>query len=289
MLDALISQTVNGLVLGGLFVLVSIGLSLVFGLLGIVNVAHGAFFALGAYFALTLQRQFGWPAVVLAPVGVGIVGIVVERVLVRRLYGRDPLMTLVLTFALSLFIESLIRVTWGSSAQPLTPPPAFAGFIEYGPILTTTYRAAVIGMTLALLLALWAFLKFTPYGRILRAGSRDPQMVGLLGINLPLVLTGAFGIGCLLAGAAGVLAAPLWSVTPGMSSQAIMPAFVIVTIGGLGSYGGAVVAGLLVGLVTALTTQFYPPAAGIAMYVLMAAILLVRPRGLFGEHWEHFG
>jgi branched-chain amino acid transport system permease protein len=114
-------------------------------------------------------------------------------------------------------------------------------------------------------------------------------MVGMLGINLPLVLTGAFGIGCMLAGAAGVLAAPLWSVTPGMASQAIMPAFVIVTIGGLGSYGGAVVAGLLVGLVTALTTQFYPDAAGVAMYVLMAVILLVRPRGLFGEHWEHFG
>ncbi|OUM00130.1 branched-chain amino acid ABC transporter permease [Variovorax sp. JS1663] len=289
MLDAILSQAVNGLVLGFLFVLVSIGLSLVFGLLGIVNVAHGAFFALGAYFALTLQARFGWPAVVLAPLGVGLVGMVVERVLVRRLYGRDPLMTLVLTFALSLFIESLIRVGWGSGAQPLTPPKAFAGFIEYGPILTTTWRAAVLAFTLALLVALWAFLKFTPYGRILRAGSRDPQMVGMLGINLPLVLTGAFGIGCMLAGAAGVLAAPLWSVTPGMASQAIMPAFVIVTIGGLGSYGGAVVAGLLVGLVTALTTQFYPDAAGVAMYVLMAAILLVRPRGLFGEHWEHFG
>ncbi|PZR63414.1 MAG: branched-chain amino acid ABC transporter permease [Stutzerimonas stutzeri] len=289
MLDAILSQTVNGLVLGFLFVLVSIGLSLVFGLLGIVNVAHGAFFALGAYFALTLQSRFGWPAVVLAPLGVGLAGIVVERVLVRRLYGRDPLMTLVLTFALSLFIESLIRIGWGSGAQPLTPPKAFAGFIEYGPILTTTWRVAVLAFTLALLAALWAFLRFTPYGRILRAGSRDPQMVGMLGINLPLVLTGAFGIGCMLAGAAGVLAAPLWSVTPGMASQAIMPAFVIVTIGGLGSYGGAVVAGLLVGLVTALTTQFYPDAAGIAMYVLMAAILLVRPRGLFGEHWEHFG
>ena len=289
MLDAILSQTVNGLVLGFLFVLVSIGLSLVFGLLGIVNVAHGAFFALGAYFALTLQSRFGWPAVVLAPLGVGLVGILVERVLVRRLYGRDPLMTLVLTFALSLFIESLIRVGWGSGAQPLTPPKAFSGFIEYGPILTTTWRAAVLAFTLALLVALWAFLKFTPYGRILRAGSRDPQMVGMLGINLPLVLTGAFGIGCMLAGAAGVLAAPLWSVTPSMASQAIMPAFVIVTIGGLGSYGGAVVAGLLVGLVTALTTQFYPDAAGIAMYALMAAILLVRPRGLFGEHWEHFG
>jgi len=288
MLDAILSQSVNGLVLGFLFVLISIGLSIVFGLLGIVNVAHGAFFALGAYFALTLQRQFGWPAVVLAPIGVGIIGMTVEWLLVRRLYGKDPLMTLILTFALSLFIEALIRWVWGSSAQPLTPPLAFQGFIEYGPILTTTYRVAVLCITVMILVALWAFLSFTPYGRILRAGSRDPQMVGMLGIRLPRVLTGAFGVGCMLAGAAGVLAAPLWSVTPGMGSQAIMPAFVIVTIGGLGSYGGAVVAGLLVGLVTAMTTQFYPQAAGVAMYLLMAVILLFRPRGLFGEHWEHF-
>jgi branched-chain amino acid transport system permease protein len=259
MLDAILSQTVNGLVLGFLFILISIGRSIVFGLLGIVNVAHGAFFALGAYFALTLQREFGWAAVILAPIGVGLVGIVVERLLVRRLYGKDPLMTLVLTFALSLFIEAVIRTTWGSSAQPLSPPEVFSGFIEYGPILTTTYRVAVLFITVAILLLLWAFLSFTPYGRILRAGSRDPQMVGMLGINLPLVLTGAFGVGCMLAGAAGV-----------------------------GSYGGAVVAGLLVGLVTAMSTQFFPQAAGVAMYLLMAAILLVRPRGLFGEHWEHF-
>ena len=289
MLDAIISQSVNGLVLGFLFVLISIGLSIVFGLLGIVNVAHGAFFALGAYFALTLQKQFGWPAVLLAPIGVGLIGMLVEFALVRRLYGKDPLMTLILTFALSLFIEAVIRQVWGSSAQPLTPPAILQGFLEYGPVLTTTYRVAVLGITVALLVGLWAFLSFTPYGRILRAGSRDPQMVGMLGINLPRVLTGAFGVGCMLAGAAGVLAAPLWSVTPSMAAQAIMPAFVIVTIGGLGSYGGAVVAGLLVGLVTAMTTQFYPAAAGVAMYLLMAAILLVRPRGLFGEHWEHFG
>lgn len=288
MLDALISQFVNGLVLGFLFILISIGLSIVFGLLGIINVAHGAFFALGAYFALTLQREFGWPAVFLAPIGVGIVGVVVELLLVRKLYGKNPLMTLILTYALSLFIEAVIRSVWGSSAQPMAPPPALAGFIEYGPILTTTYRFAVLVITVAILLMLWAFLAFTPYGRILRAGSRDPQMVGMLGINLPRVLTGAFGVGCLLAGAAGVLAGPLSSVTPSMSAQAIMPAFVIVTIGGLGSYGGAVVAGLLVGIVTAMTTQFYPQAAGVAMYLLMAVILLVRPRGLFGEHWEHF-
>lgn len=289
MLDVIVSQIVNGLVLGGLLVLVSVGLSLVFGLLGLVNVAHGAFFALGAYLAFTLQGRFGWAAVVLAPFLVGIIGMFIERVLVRRLYGRDPLMTLVLTFALALFMESLIRQIWGSNAQPLAPPKALAGFIEYGPILTTTYRAAVLGFTTVLVLAVWLFLNRTPFGRILVAGSHDAQMVNMLGINMPRVRMMAFGIGCLLAGAAGVLAAPLWSVSPSMGAQALMPAFVIVTIGGLGSFGGAIAAGLLVGLVTALTTQFYPEASGAAMYVLMAVILLIRPRGLFGERSEHFG
>ncbi len=283
MLDIIVSQTVNGLVLGFIYVLISIGLSLIFGLLNIVNVAHGAFFALGAYFAVTLEQRFGWPAVILAPIGVGIVGMVVERLLVRRLYGRDPLMTLILTFALALFMESVIRVIWGSDPQAISPPSWLTGFVVWGPVLTTTYRVAVLCVTLAILAGLWALLYLTPYGRILRAGSRDPEMVEMLGINLPVLLTLAFGFSCMLAGVAGALAAPLWSVTPSMGAAAIMPAFVIVTIGGLGSYTGAIAGGLLVGLVTAYTTQFFPAASGAAMYVLMAAILLVRPRGLLGE------
>ena len=283
MLDIILSQTVNGLVLGFIYVLISIGLSLIFGLLGIVNVAHGAFFALGAYFAVTLEQRFGWPAVVLAPLGVGIVGMITERLLIRRLYGRDPMMTLILTFALALFIESVIRVVWGSDPQAISPPPGLTGFLVWGPILTTTYRFAVLCFTLVLLVGLWALLYLTPYGRILRAGSRDPEMVEMLGINLPVLLTLAFGFSCMLAGAAGALAAPLWSVTPSMGAAAIMPAFVIVTIGGLGSYAGAIVGGLLVGLVTSYTTQFFPVASGAAMYVLMAVILLVRPRGLLGD------
>lgn len=289
MIDAILSQTVNGLVLGSLLVLISVGLSLVFGLLGIINVAHGAFFALGAYFGLTLQNRFGWPAVVLAPLLIGALGLALERLLIRRLYGQEPLMTLVMTFALALFIESAIRLIWGSNAQPMTPPKLFAGFIEYGPILTTRYRAAVFCFTVALLGALWVFLVRTPYGRILRAGSQDPRMVGMIGIDMPRVRMLAFGIGCALAAAAGVLAGPLWSVSPSMGAMALMPAFVIVTIGGMGSFGGAVAAGLLVGVTTALTTQFYPEASTVAMYVLMVVILLLRPRGLFGEKSEHFG
>lgn len=288
MLDILLSQAANGLVLGFLYVLIAIGLSIIFGLLGIVNFAHGAFFALGAYFAVSLHGLFGWPAVILAPVLVGLLGMAVELLLVRRLYGKEPLVSLILTFALALLIEALIRLVWGAGGQPFSPPPFLRGFVEYGPILITEYRLAVLATTVAVLLGLWAFLHYTPFGRILRAGSRDAEMVSLLGINLPRVLTGVFGLGCMLAGIAGVLAAPLWTVTPSMAAGAVMPAFVIVTIGGLGSYAGAIVAGLLVGLVTAMSIQFWPEASAAAMYVLMAAILLVRPRGLFGERWERF-
>ncbi|MBV9782835.1 MAG: branched-chain amino acid ABC transporter permease [Acidisphaera sp.] len=288
MLDTILSQAVNGLVLGFLYVLIAVGLSIIFGLLGIVNFAHGAFFALGAYFAMQLYRSFGWPAVILAPFLAGAIGMVVELSLIRRLYGKEPLLSLILTFALSLLMSALIRLFWGGAGQPFSPPRFLAGFVEWGPVLITTYRLAVLGITTALLIGLWAFFAYTPYGRILRAGSRDAEMVGLLGINLPSVLTWVFGLGCCLAGAAGLLAAPLWTVDPTMSESAIMPAFVIVTIGGLGSYAGAIVAGLLVGVVTALTIAFAPEASAAAMYVLMAVILLLRPRGLFGERWERF-
>jgi branched-chain amino acid transport system permease protein len=288
MLDMILSQTVNGLVLGFLYVLIAVGLSIIFGLLGIVNFAHGAFFALGAYFALVLAREFGWWAALLAPLLTGVVGMVVEVVLIRHLYGKEPLLGLILTFALALLIEAILRMVFGGAPLPFNAPRFLAGFVEYGPILLTKYRLFVLAVTVAALIAFWAFLTYTPFGRIIRAGSRDAEMVGLLGINLPVVFSFVFGIGCLLAGLAGLLAAPLWTVTPSMAASAIMPAFVIVTIGGLGSYAGAIIAGLLVGITTAMTIQFQPEWAGAAMYVLMAAILLVRPRGLFGEKWERF-
>lgn len=288
MLDLVLAQAVNGLVLGFLFVLIAVGLSIIFGMLGIVNFAHGSFFALGAYLAVVLNREFGWGAALLAPVIAGALGMLVETVLVRRLYGREPLLGLILTFALALMIEALLQMTFGGAPLALTTPRFLAGFVEFGPVLTTKYRVVVLGATVLALVAFWAFLTYTPFGRIVRAGSRDAEMVGLLGINLPVVFSFVFGIGCLLAGLAGMLAAPLWTVNPTMAAGAIMPAFVIVTIGGLGSYLGAIVAGLLVGLTTAMTIQFQPEWSGAAMYVLMAAILLLRPRGLFGERWERF-
>jgi branched-chain amino acid transport system permease protein len=287
-LEILLSQVVSGLVLGGLYVLIAIGLSIIFGLLGIVNFAHGTFFTLGAYFALTLYQYFGWPAVILAPVFVGGIGMVAERLLIRRLYDKEPLISLIVTFALALLIEATVRLIYGGIGQPFSPPPLLAGFLIWGPILITKYRFAVLLTTGALLLCLWLFLEKTPFGRILRAGSRDPEMVGLLGINLPSVLTWVFGLGCAISGIAGVLAAPLWTITPAMATNAIMPAFVVVAIGGLGSFAGAVIAGLLVGVVIALTIQFYPPASGAVMYLFMALMLLLRPRGLLGERWERF-
>jgi branched-chain amino acid transport system permease protein len=288
MIDAVLSQLANGLVLGFLYVLIAVGLSIIFGLLGIVNFAHGAFVALGAYFAVSTVGLLGWPGIVLAPIAVALVGIMAELVLIRRLYREGPLLSLVVTFALALFIEAVIRTIWGSAGLPMSVPPSLTGLIEIGPILLTSYRLGVLVITVVVLLLLWGFLAFTPYGRILRAGSRDAEMLGWLGIDFPKVMTGAFALGCLLAGIAGALAGPLWTVSPGIISAASMPAFVIVTIGGLGSYKGAIISGLLVGLVIALTVQFLPEASGIAMYVLMAVVLLLRPRGLFGEAWERF-
>ncbi len=288
MLDILLSQTASGLVLGGLYVLIAIGLSIIFGLLGIVNFAHGAFFTLGAYLALTLVQLFGWPAVVLAPVIVGGIGMLAEKLVISRLYDKEPLISLIVTFALALLIEAAVRLIYGGIGQPFSPPPFMAGIFLWGPVLITKYRVGVLVTTAVVLLLLWLFLEKTPFGRILRAGSRDPEMVGLLGINLPRVLTWVFGLGCAISGIAGLLAAPLGTVTPAMATNAIMPAFVVVAIGGLGSFAGAVIAGLLVGVVVALTIQFWPEASGAVMYLFMALMLLIRPRGLLGERWERF-
>jgi branched-chain amino acid transport system permease protein len=288
MLDILLSQTASGLVLGGLYVLIAIGLSIIFGLLGIVNFAHGAFFTLGAYLALTLVQLFGWPAVILSPVIVCGIGMLAEKLLISRLYDKEPLISLIVTFALALLIEAAVRLIYGGIGQPFSPPPFMAGVFLWGPVLITKYRVGVLVTTAVVLLLLWLFLEKTPFGRILRAGSRDPEMVGLLGINLPRVLTWVFGLGCAISGIAGLLAAPLWTVTPAMATNAIMPAFVVVAIGGLGSFAGAVIAGLLVGVVVALTIQFWPEASGAVMYLFMALMLLVRPRGLLGERWERF-
>ncbi|MBV9532368.1 MAG: branched-chain amino acid ABC transporter permease [Bradyrhizobium sp.] len=288
MTELIISQVVNGLVLGFLYVLIAIGLSIIFGMLGVVNFAHGVYFALGAYFALSLRDNIGAWAIALAPLGVGVLGMIIETTLMRPLYGKDPLLGLFMTFGIALFIEELIRTIWGAAGRPFNPPALLSGFVIWGPVLVTKYRLFVLVVTILILAALWLFLHGTRYGRIVRAGSRDPEMVSMLGINLKRVFTAVFGLGTAIAGIAGVLAAPLWSVVPSMAEAAIMPAFVVVTIGGLGSFGGAVISGLLVGISVALSIQFWPAASTAVMYALMIVVLLVRPRGLLGESWERF-
>lgn len=288
MLDMIIMQAANGLALGFLYVLIALGLSIIFGLLGIVNFAHGVFFALGAYFSLTLYNLVGWWGVPLALVIVAVIGMITEVLLIRRLYDKEPLVSLIVTFALALLAQAVIRITWGAQGQPFSAPDWLNGIIVVGPFIVATYRIAIVACAAVILLAFWIFMRFTPFGRVLRAGSRDPQMVQMLGINLPHVLTGTFGLGCFLAAVAGLLAAPIWTVAPTMGTDAIMPAFVVVTIGGLGSYAGAIVAGLAVGVVQAMTIQFMPAISTSAMYLLMAIVLLLRPRGLFGEQWERF-
>lgn len=287
-MDALITQLANGVVLGVVYVLMAIGLSMIFGQLGLINFAHGAFLTLTAYLALSLYPTLGWLGVALAPVLIAGIGMIVERLLLHRAYGLEPRFGLVLTFALSLFIEALIRSIWGSASHPFPTPDIFRGVVIWGPILLTKYRLFVVVMTVVILVALWAFMKYTPYGKILRAAARDPEMMGLLGFNSSKVFTCVFGLGTFLAGLAGILASPLWSVSPSMSEVLLMPAFVTITIGGLGSYLGATIAGLLVGIVTGLAIQLWPEASTAAMYVLMIAVLLIRPRGLLGERWERF-
>ena len=289
MLGVVLAQIINGLVLGFLYIVIAEGLSIIFGMIGIVNFAHGAFFALGAYFAMTLRPVVGDAAIIiLAPFIVGVAGMIVEATLLRPLYNKDPLLGLLLTFGLALFLQELIRTVWGAAGHPFDAPAFLSGFIVYGPILVTKYRLAVLVLTILILITVWLFLEKTPWGRIIRAGSRDAEMVSMLGINLRTIFTIAFGLGTALAGIAGVLAAPLWSVVPSMADMAIMPAFVIVTIGGLGSFRGTVIAGLIVGVSVALTHPVLSEASSAIMYILMAFILLVRPRGLFGERWERF-
>jgi branched-chain amino acid transport system permease protein len=279
----------NGLVLGALYVLMALGLSIIFGMVGVINFAHGALFTLGAYMAYQLQSALGFSgALVAAPVLVGILGMLIEATLLRRLYVQDPLQGLLLTFGLAMVLEQGIRLVWGLSPKPFDVPAALAGALQLGALTYSKYRSFILLSVVLLIVGLVLFLQKTPVGMIVRAGSRDPMMVRLLGISLTPVLTLVFGLGTAFAALAGVLSAPLAGVQPAMGVNVGTAAFVVVTIGGLGSLPGAVISGLLVGQVVSLSIYFQPRVAEASMYVLMAVILLLRPRGLMGERWEKF-
>ncbi len=283
--SALAAQLFTGLVLGGLYVLLAIGLSLIFGLMTVVNFAHGALYMLGAYygfFLLGLTRNF-WLALVVAPLMVGVGGLLIERFLIRRLYGRSPDDPLLLTFGLSLVLVEGVRVIWGKIGLTLDPPRTLAGAVDLGFMVFPLYRLFVIAVTALVLVGLWLFLERTNVGLFIRAGSRDPLIVRALGVNLGRIWMVVFGLGAALAGLAGILAGPMRGVYAEMGVTMIIESFVVVVVGGMGSLLGAVVAGVLIGEVVSLTTFFAPKLSEIVVFIVMAVVLLVRPSGLFGE------
>jgi branched-chain amino acid transport system permease protein len=283
---------INGIVMGSLYVLMAIGLSVIFGMIGVINFAHGVVYALGAYAMVLVTNQLGyWPSFVVSPILVGLLGMVIEASFLRRIYVGDPLRGLLFTFGLAMVLEQIIRIVWGPSGFPYLIPPFFSGTIKslasWGTDFSR-YRIFIFLCSIGVIFGLWWFIEKTPYGMIIRAGSRDPEMVRVLGISLKPIMTLVFGLGAALAGFAGVLAAPLAGVQPAMGDNVGNIAFVVVVIGGLGSFWGAILSGLLVGEVENLSILIWPPIAQSAMYILMIIILLIRPRGLFGERWERF-
>ena len=283
-LSTLLAQVFTGLVLGMIYVLLAIGLSLIFGLMTVVNFAHGALFMLGAYFGVFLLSYTNfWVALIVAPLMVGALGLLIERFLVRRLYGRSPDDPLLLTFGLSLILVEGVKVIWGKIGLTLDPPPALGGAVDLGFMAFPVYRLFLIVVILAVLIGLYAFLGRTSIGLIIRAGSRDPLMVRALGIDLGRVWLVVFGIGTALAGLAGILAGPMRGAYAEMGVTMVIESFVVIVVGGMGSLLGAVVAGLLIGQVVGLTTLFLPKAAEIMVFMVMAVVLLVRPSGLFGK------
>ena len=284
-LDLFLLQLFTGLALGSIFVLVALGISLIFGLLTIVNFAHGQFFMLGAYvgaFALGATGNF-WLALAAVPVFVGALGMVSERFLVRPLYGRGIDYPLLLTYGLGLIILDAVRIFAGTEGIPFPTPEALSGAADLGFFFFPYYRLFLIAITAVLLVALWLFLEKTSYGLVIRAGARDQEIVQILGVNIGRVWLIVFGIGVALAGLAGVLAAPIRGVFPEMGVPVLVEAFVVTVVGGMGSLLGAVIAGILVGITVSFTSFYFPQMATLSMFLLMALVLIFRPRGLFGR------
>ena len=285
----LLEQVVNGLVLGGYYLLLALGLSLIFSVGGVVNLAHGAFYALGAYLSLTIGQRLGWGAgVVISPALVGLLGIAFERLLLRRFYNADPILSLLVTFGLAMVAEQAIRMIWGAAPLSSTMPPEFKGNVTLGEFMFSRYRLFLLGVVFVLMTALWLLLHKTAFGRVVRAGVQKPDMVAALGIRLQPYMTSVVVLGVASAALGGALFGPITIVHPAMGVEIMTVAFVVVVIGGLGSFWGVVLAALLVGVVRGITIHFVPAAGEASMYVLMFLVLLLRPRGLLGERIERF-
>jgi len=283
-MEYIISQLFNGLILGLLYALVALGLTLILGVMEVINFVHAVLFTFGAYMSLVLTRYIGfWPSLIISPLIVGLIGILYETLTFRRVYGKDPLFGLLLAFGLVLASTEVIRMIWGPIGYPMNPPPELAGSINLGFTLYSKYRVFAGLLTLALIFLMWSFLEKTTYGMVIKAGVSDSEMIGALGKNLPKVRTLVYSIGSIFAGIAGVLLAPLQGVKPDMGLVVIMPAFVVIVVGGVGSFWGTILGSILVGLTVTIFVMVAPRISDLAMFVLLAIIILKRPRGLMGE------
>ncbi|MBP6407006.1 MAG: branched-chain amino acid ABC transporter permease [Ramlibacter sp.] len=285
-LNAMLGQMVLGLVNGSFYAMLSLGLAVIFGLLGIVNFAHGALYMLGAYAAYLMAVHLGlgfWWALLLSPLVVGGVGIVIERTLLKRLYHIDPIYSLLLTFGLALIAEGVLREYFGVSGQQYAVPDALQGATNLGFMVLPNYRGFVILASLVVCLVTWWLIERTRLGALLRAGTENPRLVQAFGVNVPLMVMLTYGGGAGLAALAGVLAAPVVQLTPLMGSSLIIVVFAVVVIGGMGSIMGSILTGLVLGLLEGLAKVFYPEGSNIVVFVIMVVVLVFRPAGLFGR------
>jgi branched-chain amino acid transport system permease protein len=285
-MQALFGQLLVGLINGSFYALLSLGLAIIFGLLNVVNFAHGAQYMMGAFAAWMAATYLGvgyfW-ALLLVPAAMGLVGIALERLLLRRLYGLDNLYGLLLTFGLTLIAEGLFHHAYGNSGNAYAVPAALRGGVNLGFMYLPIYRGWVVVVSIAVCAASWFVIERTKLGAYLRAGTENPRLLQAFGVNVPLMFTLTYGFGVALAAFAGVMAAPVYQVTPLMGSSVIMVVFAVVVIGGMGSIAGSIVTGIGIGLVEGLTRYLYPEASSVVVFVVMALVLLVRPAGLFGR------
>ncbi|WP_179735428.1 MULTISPECIES: branched-chain amino acid ABC transporter permease [unclassified Bradyrhizobium] len=285
-LQVLLGQITIGLVNGCFYAMLSLGLAIIFGLLNVINFAHGALYMMGAFGGLLLLQAFGidyWWSLAIAPIGVGLFGAAIERLFLRRLAGFDHLYSLLFTFGLAIFLEGIFRDIYGAAGRPYPVPSALRGFVDLGFMRLPVYRLWIVAASLAMCGAIWLLIEKTKLGSYLRAGTENPRLVQALGINVPVMITVTYALGAALAAFAGVLAAPLYQVQPAMGSNLLIVTFAVVVIGGLGSLSGAILSGLALGVLEGLSKVIYPEVSSTIVFIAMAAILLLRPAGLMGR------
>lgn len=285
-IQVLLGQLMLGLINGAFYAMLSLGLALIFGMLNIINFAHGAFYMLGAFAALLLLKYAGigyWPALIIAPIIVGSFGMLIERVALKHLYKLDHLYGLLFTFGLALILEGVFRELYGVSGLPYAPPAGLVGGYNLGFMFLPIYRGWAVVASLITCLGTWLLIEKTKLGSYLRAATENPELVQAFGINVPAMITLTYGLGVALAALAGVLAAPIYSVNPLMGSNLIIIVFAVVVIGGMGSILGSVITGFMLGVLEGFTKVFYPEASNTVIFVVMAIVLLIKPQGLFGR------